>query len=459
MSEVPSGRVRGGWVLAVRAWPIWGLPRWLLTYVILVTLGYAAAIAVAAESLPAVTSTRLAIFGLLVVGSLATVEMTRRSGENAGVVKDLYAVWELPIAILLPPLFALIAPIARIIFTQWRIRQIDGHRRIFTAAVIGLSYGVASATFHEVAGDARLTSGRSGDTAWWLAAAAAAAVFQWAVNQVLLLPAVKGTDPALRIRDLVLNRESLQNDLIEMSAAVLATAAIAVTALAVVLLLPLMTVLQRSSRHAQLVNDSRIDSKTGLLNAGTWHGEASCELSRARRTGTPLTVALIDLDEFKAVNDSYGHLVGDRALRMIADSLRMLLREYDLAGRFGGDELALLLPQTGEREARRILERIRAHVAGTPMLTDPAQIDGPTFGCTISVGATTFWGGAATLTELLASADAALYRAKQSGRNQVRLLASARPQASEPQSRPRERAAIASLGENCSTASDGYYAS
>jgi diguanylate cyclase (GGDEF)-like protein len=458
MTEVPSGCVRGR-VLAVRAWPIWGLPRWLTGYVISVTLVYAAMIAAAVRDLPAVNSTLLAIFGLLVVGSLATVETTRRSGENAGVVKDLYAVWELPIAILLPPLFALIAPIPRIILTQWRIRQIDSYRRAFTAAVIGLSYGLASATFHEVAGDARLISGRSGDATWWLAAAAAAAGIQWAVNQALLLPAIKGTDPAARLKDLVLSRDSLQNDLIELSAAVLATAAIAVTALAVVLVLPLVTVLQRSSRHAQLVNDSRIDSKTGLLNAGTWHSEANGELSRARRTGTPLTLALIDLDEFKAVNDSYGHLVGDRALRMVADALRMLLREYDLAGRFGGDELAVLLPQTGDRGARRILERIRAHIAGTAMLTDPAQIEGPTFGCTISVGAATFWGGSATLTELLASADAALYQAKQSGRNQVRLLASARPQAAQPQSRPKERAAVASLGQQYPDPSDKYYAS
>ncbi|MHB1593569.1 MAG: sensor domain-containing diguanylate cyclase [Streptosporangiaceae bacterium] len=426
---------------------------------ILITLTYAAAIAMAAESLPAVSSSRLAIFGLLVVGSLATVEMTRRSGENAGIVKDLYAVWELPIAILLPPLFALIAPIARIILTQWRIRQIDSYRRVFSAAVIGLSYGVVSAIFHEVPGDARLTSGRSGDAAWWLAAAAAAAAAQWAVNQALLLPAIKGTDPAARVRDLMLNRESLQNDLIEMSAAVLATAAIAVTALAVVLVLPLVTVLQRSSRHAQLVNESRIDSKTGLLNAGTWHGEANGELSRARRTGTPLTVALIDLDEFKAVNDSYGHLAGDRALWMIADSLRLMLRDYDLAGRFGGDEIAVLLPQTGEREARRILERIRAHIAGTPMLTDPEQADGPTFGCTISVGATTFRGGAATLTELLASADAGLYRAKQSGRNQVRLLASVESQAAQSKSPQRERATVTRLGQDCPAPNHEHYVS
>ncbi len=75
----------------------------------------------------------------------ATVELTKRTGENAGVTKDVYAVWELPIAILLPPLFALLAPLVQFALTQWRIRRIPLHRRVFTAAAVGLSYGAGLA--------------------------------------------------------------------------------------------------------------------------------------------------------------------------------------------------------------------------------------------------------------------------------------------------------------------------
>ena len=135
-----------------------------------------------------------------------------------------------------------------------------------------------------------------------------------------------------------------------------------------------MTLLQRSMRHAQLLNASRIDSKTGLLNAGTWEREAASEVARAVRTRSPLALVLIDVDHFKLVNDLHGHLAGDKALRSIAHAFRIFLRGYDLVGRFGGEEFALLLPQTSAADARQIAERVRAHIAETPISIsdDPA---------------------------------------------------------------------------------------
>ena len=102
--------------------------------------------------------------------------------------------------------------------------------------------------------------------------------------------------------------------------------------------------LQRSFRHAQLVTASRIDSKTGLLNAATWERESAAEVARAVRTRTPLALALVDIDHFKGVNDTFGHLTGDRALKAIARTFRIFLRDYDLIGRFGGEEFALASP-------------------------------------------------------------------------------------------------------------------
>ena len=121
--------------------------------------------------------------------------------------------------------------------------------------------------------------------------------------------------------------------------------------LAVVFAFPFVSLLQRSLRHARLVEDSRVDSKTGLLNAATWERESTAEVARAVRTKTPLAVAMLDIDRFKAINDTYGHLLGDQVIKEIAHALNTLLREYDLAGRFGGEEFSLLLPQTRARPA------------------------------------------------------------------------------------------------------------
>ena len=160
----------------------------------------------------------------------------------------------------------------------------------------------------------------------------------------------------------------MHNDIAEFCVAVLVTSGIAFTPLTIVFALPFVTLLQRSFRHAQLLNASRIDSKTGLLNAGTWEREAASEVARAVRTRTPLALMLIDLDHFKAVNDAYGHLAGDRALRAISRTFKIFLRDYDLAGRFGGEEFALLLPHTGAADAQRIAERMRVLLLRCPSL-------------------------------------------------------------------------------------------
>ena len=173
---------------------------------------------------------------------------------------------------------------------------------------------------------------------------------------------------------MIFDRERVQNDVAELSVAVLVTLGVAISLVTIVFALPFVTLLQRSMRHAQLLNASRIDSKTGLLNAGTWEREAASEVARAVRTRSPLALVLIDVDHFKMVNDLHGHLAGDKALRAIAHVFRIFLRDYDLAGRFGGEEFAVLLPQTSAADARHIAERVRLHIAETPIgiSDDPA---------------------------------------------------------------------------------------
>jgi diguanylate cyclase (GGDEF)-like protein len=411
---------------AVRGWSIWKNNRpALVAFILVVGAGYLAAIAAAVLALPTPMPLRdLGLCAALLMCSAATVELTKRAGENIGLVRDVYAVWELPLAILLPPVYALVVPIFRFGLTQWRIRRVPVHRRAFSAAIVGLSYGAASMAFHLLTHHAYGSpTGAIAHPAAWITAVAIAGAVQWTVNTALLLPAVKSSQPGTSIRELVLAPERVRNDVTELCVAVLVTLAIAITPFSIVFAFPFVTLLQRSSRHAQLVTASRLDSKTGLLNAGTWEREAAAEVARAVRTHTSLAVALIDIDHFKVVNDSFGHLAGDRALRTVARALPIFLREYDLVGRFGGEEFALLLPQAKARDAFRIAERIRAHIGNMPItVSDDAGAEPVRLSISIGVaalGAQWDTSSGTQLTELLAAADGALYQAKRDGRDQV----------------------------------------
>jgi diguanylate cyclase (GGDEF)-like protein len=415
-------RVQARWA-AVRSWPLWVVRPWLIVYIAaLVAVDIAAILLAATVGLG--SSRDLSLFAALLVCNAATAEFTRRGGENVGVVKDVYGVWELPVAILLPPVYALVMPILRQALIQFRVRPAPVHRRVFTASVISLSYGVTSLAFHAMAGIPEgSTAELSGNKSLWILAVAVAGLLQWGINTGLVMPAIKGSDPLASLRDIFLRRETVQNDATELCVAVLVTCGIAVSWLSILFALPFVTLLQRSFRHAQLVNASRIDSKTGLLNAGTWEREAGSEVIRAVRTRTPLAVALIDIDHFKAVNDSFGHLAGDKALREVARTLTVFVREYDLVGRFGGEEFALLLPQAKAADAYRIAERIRAHVGAMPIdVHDDPSAEPVRLSISIGVAALgARWNGgtADQLTDLVAAADGALYQAKQNGRDQV----------------------------------------
>src|SRR5215467_7659835 len=259
---------------AVSGWPVWRLRPWLVMFISLVTAAYVVAIAVAVALAPWPESWRnLWLFGALLLCSVLTVELTKRTGENAGMIKDVYGVWELPLAILLPPIYALVAPIFRFTLTQVRIRRIPLYRRVFSAAVMGLSNASASLVFHAITGQRiGMAPGIGSPATLWLVAVAVAAMALWAVNTSLVFPDFKESDPTMTLRD-VLARDSIQNDVAELCVTVLVTLDIAVTPLTILFAFPFVTLLQHSFRHVHLVNASRVDSKTGLLNAGTWERE------------------------------------------------------------------------------------------------------------------------------------------------------------------------------------------
>jgi diguanylate cyclase (GGDEF)-like protein len=407
----------------VREWAVWALPRPLLALWSIVTCGYLAWTIASAVNFH-VRLSDLALFAALLACGAFSVEMARRASEPAGVVKDVYAVWELPVVLLLPGLYALIVPAIRLTLTQWRVRRAPAYKRVYTVAAIGLAYGCARLVYLNVLPAhvdprAYLWS----HTSVWLVAAGCGAVAQWAINQGLILAVFRLENPAASLRDELFSKEILHNDATELCAALLVAVGMTISDLTLIIALPLATLLQRSFRHAQLLNEARADAKTGLLNAATWEREAGAEIGRAVRTSTPLAVALLDLDRFKQINDTHGHLLGDEVLRAIAETMTGVLREYDLAGRFGGEEFVMLLPQTRATDAFRIAERVRAHIARLPIVTPT----GERVQVTASIGVAALDAGSSReLTELLAAADAALYRAKASGRDQVQMISTSR---------------------------------
>jgi diguanylate cyclase (GGDEF)-like protein len=411
---------------AISAWPLWSLPRWVLAYVLAIIALGLAAVGLAA-SFTTITEHDLALFGLLLGCTALAVELTRKAGEQVGMTLDVQGVWELPAAILLPPLYALLIPMARIALVQLRVRRTTVYRRVFTGAAIGLSYGAASVTFHGLSGSVLPDAGGalSRGTMWTLLVLVSALV-KWILNKAIVMTAIKGNNPVTSIRTEVFGREHLYNDGAETCISVLVSYAVAGTWVLAPVALPVVTLLQRSLRHVELLTESRNDSKTGLLNAATWEREAAGEVIRAVRTKSPLAIAILDIDKFKAVNDTFGHLAGDQVLKEIANTLNSMLRDYDLAGRFGGEEFSLLLPQTRAVDAFRIAERIRSNIAALSIIA-PGSSGGERVQVTVSIGVAALDAGSRReLAELMAAADAALYRAKAGGRDQVQMISTTR---------------------------------
>ena len=409
-----------------RSWPIWELPRWVGGFIVVVVLADAVVLGIAASKV-SIHARDLELFAGLLICSAATVELTRRVGENLGFVKDVYAVWELPVAMLLPLVYVPLLPAVRTALTQWRIRRAPVYRRVFSAAAIGLSYVTAALVFRVlIRAVPSAAANPAGHALAWMPIVAVCAAVQWAINQVLIWTAIKGSNPAVSVREEQFAREPMYNDVSELCVAVLVTFCVAYSWIALVFAFPFITLLQRSVRHARLLQDSRADSKTGLLNAATWEREATAEVARAVRTRTPLAIALLDIDRFKGINDTYGHLTGDEVLKEIAHTLMTLLRDYDLAGRFGGEEFALLLPQTRAVDAFRIAERVRSAISGLCIIA-PGATGGERVHVTVSIGVAALDSGSKReYAELMAAADAALYRAKGSGRDQVQMISTTR---------------------------------
>lgn len=353
---------------------------------------------------------------------LACAVLTGRPRHQDESPAGISVMWELPAVALAPPVFAFIVP--GVAFAACR-RHNPCLPRWLDAAAAGLADGAVSAAFHVIAPPQPPPGTRAGE---WLVAVAAAGVIRLVLIVAVFLPAAGGE----RLPRLLTDRDMLRGCLAELCAAILVTCSAVISPLCVLLAVPLAAPLLRSARHAQLVRDARTDLKTGLLNAAAWQDDAAAELTRAVRARRPLAMVMLDIDHFKAVNDTHGHLAGDQVLRAVAGIIRSQLRDYDIAGRYGGDEFAVLLPHTQPGQARQIAERLRMAVAAAHLTASTGGGPGIAVRVTVSAGVASLAGCGPGVHALIAAADAALYDAKTAGRNRVRTWRGQPPGLSSP---------------------------
>src|SRR5579875_3870371 len=407
-------------VSRLRCWPLFALPPAVVAYVVIV-IGCEAGLTLWELAFAPVHAADLYLFAALLACGAVCIEATRRLGQPTGVSRDLLSAWWLPIALLLPPVYSLVAPIILGVLLYLRVRRTPAYRRLFSSAALGLAGAAASVTFRHLGPTAAAAQSvpwlsHPETHAWFmrpsaiLAALGSAALFN-VLNTGMVAVAAHAAQPQARWAEVLWDHESLLLDLTEICVGVLVVVSCALSPVLLLVALPPVIVLQRCLMHQQLQAAARTDAKTGLLNATAWQREADTEIARAQRAGEDLALLLADVDHFKRVNDVHGHLVGDDVLRGLAAELRQQVRETDVVGRFGGEEFVILLPRADADEACKIAERLRHRASVMGVYTDGVALE-----VTISIGGAVLGTHGHDLFELLAAADLARSGARAAGR-------------------------------------------
>jgi diguanylate cyclase (GGDEF)-like protein len=423
----------GRWV---GAWALWEMPRRLLVPVFTVEFTALALLVfavLAAQPNPAELKTMALVCGLGVLHTeiARDVERLRRriTGEELHV--DLGSVWFFMGAVLLQPGYAALAAIV-VHFHIWfraGYRRAPLYRQVFNGATMLMSSFAASSLL-------RYTFDRQGidllDPRAVLLLGFGMLVFL-TVNSALVAGAIAVSTGQASLSQMVGPWSDNLLELATLSLGALVAVTYTVNPWLTLFCLPPLLVLHRAVLVRQLEEAASTDGKTGLLNAAAWHVQAERVLQRRRRGDGVRGVLVLDLDHFKVVNDTHGHLAGDHVLVAVADVLRGEVRERDLIGRFGGEEFVVMLAGAnggGPAELEAVAERIRRRVE--ELRVETPTPDGPlsVVGLSVSVGVAVSPESGADLRDLLLVADKALYAAKGAGRNAVRVGSTvpARPQ-------------------------------
>jgi diguanylate cyclase (GGDEF)-like protein len=359
----------------------------------------------------------LLLLGLYIVfEEVSRRESSLRIRLSSGPRPDMTSVWNLAAAVVLPLGYAVV------LITVLRGHRWLRHQRDVRPYAAWFSYStsiLSCAAAHYVVASINNSLIQVPDTLTRALVIGLAILTYTSVNRLLVYVAY-GTWRGLNGQNIV---GSWDDNLLEMSTLCLgglASVAVLYEPWLTPLVLMPMILLQRGALIRELETVASTDSKTGLLNAIAWEQLAQRELSRSTRDNLRVAIMIIDLDRFKAVNDVYGHLVGDVVLREIGRCLIAELRDYDTVGRFGGEEFVALLPDVGALEAGVIAERVRARINTLQMsvLSPSTQVSDDSI-LSASIGVACFPQDGTELQELLHASDAALYVAKNGGRNRV----------------------------------------
>jgi diguanylate cyclase (GGDEF)-like protein len=409
-------------------WAVWQIPPQLITAVLLVELTALLLVGLGLLVEP-LRWDELIIVGVFFGLSLVHVEIANsvetvrwRIADDMHV--DLSSVWVIAGAVLVnPPLAALLgALINTYVWARSARVRAPVYRQLFTTATVMLSCLAASAVVRYVAGGGfeAVDPGRG------LFALVLASLVLFTVNTGLVAGAIAVSSPQAKVGQIVGEWDENLLEFATISLGTVAAVAYIVNPWLVLFVFPPLLVLHRAVLVRHLQQAASTDSKTGLLNAAAWHTQAERELQRGGRRVGPKAVLVVDLDRFKAVNDTYGHLAGDRVLSAVADAMRAEVRDRDLVGRFGGEEFVVLLggldgPGEGQVELVAVAERIRRRIA--VLQVEMPTADGPLTIASLSasVGGALYPGDGRDLRTLLQVADTALYAAKRAGRNVVRM--------------------------------------
>jgi diguanylate cyclase (GGDEF)-like protein/putative nucleotidyltransferase with HDIG domain len=355
--------------------------------------------------------TTFVILGLIAaVAQLFVVRTPRNQSYHTTIV------FLIPAAMLLPPeLVALMGLIQHI--PEWLKNRSAWYIQIFNICNWTLAILAAYVSFH---GILQLGSGSDVDYALAGFAAAAAIVI---VNHALMAPMLHlARGHSIRESGLF-SFPSLSTDLVLAMLGVGMAAFWAWNPWLIPFAVAPLLLIHRSLSVPQLQEEARVDPKTGLFNARHFAVALNEELVRAERFERPLSLVMADLDLLRDINNTYGHLAGDAVLQGIAEVFRAQLRHYDVPARFGGEEFAILLPETPPEQAFEIAERIRRTVAASAF---DVETSSEPIRATISIGIAGYPRDGSDANELIHQADLAVYRAKLQGRNRV-LDASSEP--------------------------------
>jgi diguanylate cyclase (GGDEF)-like protein len=405
--------------LGVRKWKLWSAPRPILALVLAVDLIAFGSIAwsLSAEVSSDLPITKMLIIAVLGVGFEAlssrfeAIRVRIRVSHNL----DMSSVWTFAAAVVLP--LPLVVPILILLRLHlWFRTQRPGGGMPYRVVYSGCTVWLACVAGHEVMASL-VPTGTIPYSVLALGAIAAAMLAYTAVNTLLVYSAVWLSirpDPApLRI---VFNDSLVEIATLGLSG--LTALALIYSPWLTVLVLPAIAIVQRSVFTKELEEAATVDAKTGLLNATTWQQVATIELERSRRSNVSAALLIIDMDKFKVINDTYGHLAGDAVLKAVADVLIDEFRAYDSVGRFGGEEFVAMLPRVDALEALtisdRILQRVRDLVVPIRGAEGAAIRD-----LSASIGIACYPQQGAEVEDLLHVADSALYTAKREGRDRV----------------------------------------